>query len=169
MSERQLKPTSIPMPFQVTDTLMRPLMHTLGGFKPDSLQETHPWHVQEIDHELIDPELTVTIKGSASESMKSHNVFLFHAPILGGWRNYTLFETAQAEFHIGWVGKVRGKLAQAAINRLLIFDGKVRMLNGPEGSETDFFAVDPDGIQIGIQSIGGGKLGDNQFPGTRLL
>jgi hypothetical protein len=80
-----------------------------------------------------------------------------------------LFEASQEEFHIGWASRINRKLAQAAIHRLTLFDGHVRMLNGAGNSETDFFAVDPDGIQIDIQVAGTGVLGDSQFPGTRLL
>ena len=148
---------------------MRPLVYTLGGFKSDSIQETHPWHIQDIAPELIDPGLSVTIEGNKEETMNSHRLFLFHAPIFGGWKHYTLLESAEDEFHIGWVARARGKLAQAAIHRLKLSNGQVRMLNGPEGSETEYFAVNQDGIQLGLQIGGHGILGDNQFPDTRLL
>jgi len=168
MPERLLEPKPLSRPLKAVDTLLQPVMYTLGGFKSDSIQETHPWHIQEIDPELVNPELSVVIKGSAEERMNSHKLFLFHAPILGGWRHYTLLE-AEEEFHIGWVARVRGKLAQAAVHRLRIDNSQVRMLNGPEGSETEYFAVSPNGTQSNLDMAGAGILGDHQFPDIRLL
>lgn len=169
MTERLILPKPLTKPLILADSFMRPVMYGLGGFRPDSIQETHPWHVQDIDPALIDPELSVTVTGSPLETMKAHYGFLFHMPIIGGWKQYTLFEAAEQRFHIGWASRVRNKLAQAAIHRLPLFDGHVRMLNGPEGSETEFFAVNPDGEQIELAATGSGVLGDNQFPDTRLL
>ena len=59
--------------------------------------------------------------------------------------------------------------AQSSVNRLRIDDVAVRMLAGPEDTETTFFALNPDGEQIKLRKIGRGVLGDNQFPETRLL
>jgi hypothetical protein len=169
MSEQSLKPEPLRNSSKLADSLMQPLMHTLGGFKSDSLQETHPWHIQKIDPSLINSELSTKVKGSSEEKMNSHNIFLFHAPVFGGWKHYTLLEAAEEEFHIGWIAKVRGELSQAAIHRLKISTGQVRMLDGPKDSETEYFAVNPDGIQIDLKISGKGILGDNQFPDTRLL
>lgn len=168
MSERGLRPEPLGMPSRAADSLMRPLMVALGGFKPDSIQETHPWHVQTVDPDLVNPDLSVCVTG-ACEKIRGHKLFLFHAPIFGGWRNYTLFEAGQEEFHIGWVSRVNGELFQAAVNRMALTDGRVRMLNGSEGSETEFFAVSPEGEQVELHVAGSGVLGDNQFPDTRLL
>lgn len=169
MANQSLRPSPIPRPLEAVDALMRPVMYGLGGFRADSVQETHPWHIQDIDPELVDSELSVLVKGNAAENMRSHNLFLFHAPILGGWTHYTLLRAAEMEFHVGWISRVRGKLAQAAVHRLPLTDGAVRMLNGPAESETHFFAVNTTGDQIAIENAGEGELGDNQFPGTRLL
>lgn len=169
MTEHSLEPLPMPKTFQVADTLMRPIMYTLGGFKPDSIQETHPWHVQNIDPTLVDPELSTVMKGNSEEKLNSHQLFLFHVPALNGWKHYTLLESAEDEFHIGWISRARGKLAQAAIHRLRIDDGHIRMLNGPGDSEAELFAVDTKGKQIGIKTAGDGVLGDNQFPGVRLF
>jgi hypothetical protein len=133
------------------------------------VQETHNWHVQKVNPDLVDPDLSATVKRNPAERLQSHQLFLFHIPILNGWKHYTLFEAAEEQFHIGWVARTRGKLVQAAVHRLMIDDLNVRMLNGPGESSTEFFAVKPNGMQIGVSVAGHGVLGDNQFPGTRLL
>ena len=169
MSERSLEPIPFPKPLLMADSIMRPIMFTLGGFKSDSIQETHPWHVQNIDPELIDPELSTTIKGNSQEKLTTHKLFLFHVPALNGWKHYTLLESEKDEFHIGWISRVQGKLAQAAVHRLRIENGQIRMLNGPKDSETELFAVDTNGKQINVAAVGSGVLGDNQFPNIRLF
>ena len=144
----------------LADAAMRPLMFALGKFKSDSIQETHPWHIQRVDPDLVDHELAVRVTGE-KELLKAKYGPLFH--MFSGWKHYATLE-AEPPFHIGW-----STLTQTAINRLLIEDDAVRMLVGPEGTETTFFALSPDGEQVKLRKIGQGVLGDNQFPGTRLL
>lgn len=63
-----LRPEPLPMWTKIADVAMRPLMFVLGGFRRDSMQETHPWHCQrDIDPSLIDPALTVTTNGETDE------------------------------------------------------------------------------------------------------
>lgn len=145
---------------QQADRAMRPLMAALGSFKRDALQETHPWHIHPVDPDLIDSELAVRLAGE-KEALRAKYGPLFH--MFGGWKHYAALE-AKPPFHIGW-----SALGQTAINRLLIEDEAVRMLVGPENTETVFFAVKPTGDQLKLRTIGRGVLGDNQFPGTRLL
>ena len=146
---------------------MRPLMTALGRFKTDSVQETHPWHIQNVDHELIDSALGMEASGQ-KETISGRLGPIFH--MFGGWKNYVLLE-AEPPFHIGWIYRQSNKkeVAQSAINRLLLTEPQVRMLAGPKGSKTLFFATKPDGQQIQLQKTGQGVLGDKQFPGTRLL
>ncbi len=152
---------------ELADIAMRPIMIALGRLKSDSIQETHPWHIQNITPETIDPAISVDVVGS-KEVVSDRFGPLFH--MFGGWKNYVLLE-AEPPFHVGWVFSRDSEDSprQSAINRLQISDKTVRMLGGPEHSSTQFFAVNPDGEQIPIRKIGRGVLGDNQFPGSRLL
>lgn len=152
---------------QLADIAMRPLMYVLGRGRMDSVQETHPWHVQHIDPNLVDDEMSVVILGD-KEALSDRFGPLHH--MFGGWKHYVTLE-AEPPFHIGWIFKKDSQPvpSQSAINRLQIEDKNVRMLAGPEGTRTQFFAVGPNGEQIGLRKIGQGVLGDNQFPGTRLL
>lgn len=59
------------------DRAMRPLMYVLGGFKRDSIQETHPWHQQPIDPLQVDPELSVFVTGE-KEALNARLGPLFH-------------------------------------------------------------------------------------------
>ena len=162
---RQVRQLSIH--HKLADIAMRPLMFALGKFKSDSIQETHPWHIQNISPECIDPLLSVDVSGE-KEAVSDRFGPLFH--MFGGWKRYVVLE-ADPDFHVGWIHFKQGQEtpAQSAVNRLLINDNTVRLLAGPEGTETTFFALNPDGEQIKLRRIGQGVLGDNQFPGTRLL
>ena len=53
----------LPRSALIADRLMWPLMFALGGFRRDSIQETHFWHNQRIDKSQIDSRLTVVISG----------------------------------------------------------------------------------------------------------
>ena len=152
---------------ELADTAMRPLMFALGKFKSDSIQETHPWHIQNVAPANIEPALSVVVVGD-KEAVSNRFGPLFH--MFGGWKHYIVLE-AKPPFHIGWVHMKAGQEtpAQSAVNRLRIDDVAVRMLAGPEDTETTFFALNPDGEQIKLRKIGRGVLGDNQFPETRLL
>ena len=166
-----LRPEPLPLWTKIADVAMRPLMFVLGGFRRDSMQETHPWHCQrDIDPSLIDPALTVTTNGETDELLPGRFSFLFHAPGLVGWRHYAVLR-AKPPFHIGWVVRERGsgQVKQSIVHRLLINDQYVRMLSGPAHLETEFFAVHPDGTQIGLEIVDTGVLGDNKYPKVRLL
>ena len=73
-----LRPEPLPLWTKMADVAMRPLMFVLGGFRRDSMQETHPWHCQrDIDPSLIDPALTVTTNGETDELLPGRFSFLF--------------------------------------------------------------------------------------------
>lgn len=150
---------------RVADFAMWPLMFALGKFRSDSIQETHPWHIQNIKSELVNTDLSVLVKGQ-SEAIPSRLGPVFH--MFGGWKNYATLQ-AEPPYHIGWVFFDKGRVKQAAVNRLLIIEKNVRMLAGPNDTKTLFFAVRPTGEQVLLQKIGQGTLGDKRFPNTRLL
>lgn len=151
------------------DMIMLPIMMVLGKFKVDSIQETHPWHVQEIDLNLVDLNMVIKMLPKDKSIYKKRNLFLFHAPLFGGWTRYTVFEVDynnSTPFFIGWVDHKKSK---AFINRLPIFDRKIRLLNGTELFKISVFAVSSGGTQIPVSRIGEGKLGTNVDKYIRLL
>ena len=146
---------------------MRPLMYVLGHCKPDSIQETHPWHQQTIDPQRVNPDLSIFVTGE-KEALSARLGPLYH--MFGGWKHYVLLE-AEPPFHVGWIFNRdnQAEPEQSALSRHRIKDSSVRLLTGPEATTTQFFALNPEGEQILIRKIGKGVLGDNQFPDTRLL
>ena len=167
-----LKPSKIPALFRLFDYIMIPLMFVLGGFKRDSLQETHPWHCyREFNVESIDIAKTLKVQGE-ERAFKKHFLFLFHAPIFGGWKRYCVLAPTNTgtPFHIGWIVKnIYDDIIDYGINKKPISDPAVRMLTGPTSHQTLFFAVDDTGNQLNLTKIGEGVLGDGKHPEFRLL
>ena len=147
-------------------------MFVLGGFKRDSIQETHPWHCyREFNVENIDRAKTLKVQGE-ERALKKHFLFLFHAPTFGGWKRYCVFAPTNAStpFYIGWIVKsMQDDINDYGINKKPIFDSAVRMLTGPTSQQTLFFAVDDEGNQLKLTKIGEGVLGDGKHPEFRLL
>ena len=149
-------------------------MFVLRGLRFDSLQETHVWHVHRIDPKDVDLKLAVLSKGTDKSRFTPSNAsFLFHAPIFGGWKNFGVYEVDSKDtpFHIGWAGinTKTGKLEGTAVHLLPIYDNKIRMLDGPQGSRTHFFAFDTMGNQIPLRKIGSGRLDDGTYLNVRIF
>ena len=148
-------------------------MFVLRGFKFDSLQETHPWHAYQINPKDVDFRLAVATHGTDTTWYRGRSAFLFHAPILGGWKQFSVYEVDRANvpFHIGWVmyeGR-SGKLIEAAIHKLPIRDTHIRTLDGPPSFHGHFFAVDTNGRQVPLRVTGRGRLGDGKYLSVRLF
>ena len=163
-----------PIILRLLDYLMLPLMFALGGFKFDSIQETHPWHIQKVNPNKIDLRLaTQFYKGNDSSRFLKRNLFLFHAPLLGGWKNYSVFEVCQSSklpFYIGWIGhNDKDRKDRAYIQRLPIHNSKIRLLNGTSFYTNAFFAFDTKGKQVILKRISEGKLGTNKDTKIRLF
>ena len=161
-------------PLLLADKLMVPVMIVLRGFRLDSLQETHAWHpYRHIDPKDIDLRMAVAARGTDGTVYKGRYSFLFHAPIFGGWKRYSVYEVAQADvpFHIGWIvdDAHTGKHIETAIQRLPIQDTCIRMLDGPPNYQGYFFAVNAEGLQVPLRVIGHGTLGDGKYRAVRLF
>ena len=168
------KITVSPLPWytHVYDILMVPVMFALRGFRTDSLQETHVWHIQLVGPKDIDRKLTIAGASADNSRYDGHFSFLFHAPIFGGWKNYSVYEVDQqyTPFHIGWIGSnMRTGTTECAVQRLPIFDTRIRMLDGTPSMQTSFFAVGSTGKQIPLRCVGHGRLGDGQYLSVRLF
>lgn len=159
---------------RMVDFFMIPVMFVLGGFRRDSMQETHPWHVfRGFEAGDINRELAVASRGDDTDGFQRHLLFLFHAPIFGGWKNYSVLAPKEpvSEFRIGWLvyHAETGELIEKGVNKLPVTNGAIRLLNGPPYYSSHFFAVDAEGKQVAMQKTGQGRLGDGKNPGVRLF
>jgi len=159
---------------RLCDKLYLPIMFLVGGFKADSIQETHPWHIQKLNHQLIDAEKASPIfRGNDKSVFKKHAIFLFHMPILGGWRDYSIYEideNAPTPFNVGWIEiSPEHPNPSVFVNKLPIYERKIRLLDGSSLYQMAVFAVSKDGRQIPVTRVGGGKLGENKDSDIRLF
>jgi hypothetical protein len=151
-------------------------MFILGGCKVDSIQETHRWHGQHIDASDIEETLSVFVEGNDNAPVKTNALYpfpIFHAPVLGGWRNYTVLQVQSAEpyWHVGWIHRryPLNSRPRSHVQRLRIFTREIRVLTQAIGFQTEYFALDPSGRQIPLRIVGQGVLGDRRFPQVRLF
>lgn len=156
------------------DIALLPIMLVLSGFKPSDIQHTHPWHTYRgFDETTIDPALSVEIYGNDTSRIGKHALFLFHAPIIGGWKRYVVLAPVSGErpFHIGWCVRsaVTGVVLDKGISRLPITAQSVRMLVGPPTQINKFFTVSSAGEQRAVALIGQGTIGDEHYENIPLF
>ena len=159
---------------RLADVLMLPIMVVLRGFRLDSLQGTHAWNVYKgFDATDIDPALCVVRTGTDKTIFAGRYSFLFHAPVFGGWRNFSVYEVKKgdAPFFIGWIVRGTGKdeVIDVGVQELPLRDDQVRMLDGPPAYTTSFFALNQAGEQIALRAVGHGRIGDGTYLDTRLF
>lgn len=159
----------------MADRALLPLMHAIGGFRRDSLQETHFWHGQPFPAERLDASLCVTVEGT-DPSRHTNRLLplpLFHMPVLGGWTHYVVLEAANdgRPWHVGWqhLHHPDDFRASCKLNRLALGDARVRVLSLPTGYLTRFFAMDGSGAQRALRVVDRGCLGDGRHGDIRLL
>ncbi len=143
---------------KLADIMMMPLMYLLSGCL-ERPQQTHFWNNQKLvraDAVTLNPLLAVRCIGDPNAANRTLlGIPIFHMPILGGWKKYTVLEPVSLKepWHVGWIaGDVVG------VSRIII-RGKVRMLIGP--GEVEFFGITPIGEQLAICQCGEGYIGDN--------
>jgi len=173
----KLKP--YPIFFQFLDWVLRPVMRFISGAFFEAPQETHRWNVHPLPYEYreaINYDIDAPVEGVYEGFLgKSHGGILFHFPIFGGWKKYSVLEATRINqndvWHIGWFGENEdGSLYDFHVSRLPLKDSRVRMLKGPEGVTTKFFAIDEHGAQIELHVVGEGSIGDGgEFSRIRLL
>lgn len=145
-----------------------PFMQVPGEEAPQESHMTSIENVPEIAAANINPDLCAEVTGAYEGwlnkvSKDGRGGFLFHTR--WGWKDYVVLEPpASGTWYIGWVDDATG----AQMNRLPLI-GPVRMLRGPIGTLTRFFAVNEDGLQIQLSIKDYGTLGDGKHPTMRLL
>ena len=167
----QLHVPRLPGFYRIIDFCMLPIMFLLGWLRRDAMQETHAWHVwRDFRSGDINQALSVKYTGS-DRTFHRHYVFLFHVPMLGGWKKYLVVQPhdKKLDYRIGWIVYDKKRLKRVGVQRLIVHKQPIRILSGPANYSGYFFAVDVDGKQIKLEKIGEGMLGDGKYPNTRLF
>ena len=161
---------------RLVDRILWPIMFLLGGATRGSTQETHYWHCQPVDPITIEPSLSAQVVGDEVSNVASNRVFpfpFFHAPLLGGWRNYVVLQVqASVEYwHVGWIHRSSpvNSRPKNHVQRLKISSREIKVLGQAMGFVTDFFAIGPKGEQLPLKVTGQGVLGDGRYSTLRLF
>lgn len=168
-----------PFYFRVLDFFLWPFMWLLAGTKLELPQETHYWHIQKIDCNIIEKtlssDLNIVLEGDDKSrfSMDISNFGLFHMPIFGGWKNYIILKAESFTHHwnIGWriYSNTPVAASKCEIQKLPISSPFIKLLKGLPGQKVEFFAIDSDGSQAPLHLVGEGRLGDGKFRNVRLF
>lgn len=174
MDLKKLRVEQVPSYFRLLDYLMIPIMWILSGFKNDSPQETHHWHMQEIDPNLVPDKVGIAVMGDDKSKFKGRSpIGLNHMPIFGGWTNYVILQAngIAGHWHVGWKVKflAKGKKDICEIHKLKIYDDKIKVFKGINDSKKIFFGLDEAGKFIPLKIVGKGTLGDGKFNKVRLF
>lgn len=160
---------------RIATMFLTPLMKFLAGTN-ERAQETHPWNVKDYKPQSLNKDFLVAVSGTYSGWINAITPYvpswlsatLAHAPIVGGWRDYVVLEAQNnvgGDWHIGW--RTGGT---TNISTIPLSEARVRMLTGPEGNTTQFFAVSASGEQLPLREVGRGSIGDGgEFKNIRLL
>lgn len=153
---------------KLADILMVPLMYLISGTLKEVPQQGHRWNsvrLSQSDVDGLDKSIMVHCFGISDKVIHSRWIFLFHIPILGGWRNYVVLEPEKPgrDWYIGYqtndiIGVSRIRLT-----------GRVRMLIGH--GDVSFYGIDAEyHEQIAIREIGRGRIGEGgKFAKEKLL
>lgn len=153
---------------KLVDILMVPLMYLISGTLKEVPQRGHRWNnvrLSESDVEHLDKSIMVHCAGISDKVIRSRWIFLFHIPILGGWRNYVVLEpqTQGCDWHVGYIAS---DIIGASRIRL---SGRVRMLIGH--GDVSFYGIDAESYeQIPVKEVGRGRIGEGGiFAKEKLL
>lgn len=159
--------------FRFLDLLLFPLMWILSGFKLELPQETHPWHMQEIDEMQIPKDKLIEFIGNDNSKFSNKDKPFFHVPVLGGWRDYIVLEAENygKYWRIGWILKYHNsnQKTDSQIQKLKIKSPYIKLLSGIDDSKKYFFAVSENGNFADLKIVGSGTLGDGKFRNVRLF
>lgn len=163
------------MPFflRVLDFVLHPIMWILSGCKKDSVQETHPWHIQTFPCEDIPDNAGIEVAGEDRSPFTHFSYGLNHMPLFGGWEKQVVFETQEYRdyWYIGWkvFFKDKHKKPLCQIQKLKIYAPSIKVLVGINDSKKIFFGLNKNGEVMQLKRIGNGVLGDKKYQNTRLF
>ncbi len=155
------------------DHLLLPVVKVLGKLNADSIQETHSWHLQQINPNLVNRKMALRMPSDDKSIHQKYRLFLFHAPLLGGWTKYTVYEVGpeiKLPFYVGWTEyNSDGSVEKTIVHKLPIYKREIRLLNGTPFFHVEAFALSSDGVQVSIKSSDKGVLGENKDSDIRLF
>lgn len=160
----------LPLHIRIMDTLLHSTMVLLGGSRRNSVQRTRKWHVVDINPDSIVRLLSVKVVGQDKSKVRKEGSIpgFFHMPIFGGWKDYAILklwdEPVPKQWFIGWYSD-----NQAQLNKIPLRSNAVKMLTGPEGEVTNFFAVDIEGKALSMLVLDYGILGDQDHSHLLIL
>jgi len=153
---------------KLADILMIPLMYLISGTFKEVPQRGHRWNnvrLSQTDVVNLDESIIVHCTSIKDKVIHSRWIFLFHIPILGGWRNYVVLEPEKQgrDWHVGYINN-----NIIGVSRIRL-TGRVRMLVGH--GDVSFYGVDAECYkQISIREIGTGRIGKGgKFAKEKLL
>ncbi len=143
----------------IADRLMLPLMYAVSGTWRETPQQTHRWNNTKLKPDQVKhlaAAKMVSSYGKEAREMRSwFDLPLFHLPICGGWKDYTVLQPDCDidRWHVGWIAK-----DVIGVSRIQI-QGPVRLLTG--SGPVSFFGVNLDGDQIKLEEIATGRVGSH--------
>lgn len=164
-----------PKKFRLLDCVLYPIMVLLNGFNGDSIQETHPWHGININTDQIPKNKRLMIKKDVTAKYENNDKslikrWLFHAPILGGWREYVVIKNKDfidgVGWFVGWISDDANKnISLGQLHRLKIDVPVIKVLRGTK--DVEFFAVNEERNVLSIEVSDFGMVGDRRYSGVR--
>lgn len=153
---------------KAADIAMIPIMYLISGTFRETPQRGHRWNNLRFSRETVkdlDRSIMVHCTGKSDKVFRSRWLFLFHIPIIGGWRNYVVLApiTPVHKWHVGYITNDVIGVSRIPLSQ------RVRMLLGH--GEVSFYGIDAQTHeQIPITQIGEGRIGgDGKFAKDLLL
>jgi uncharacterized membrane protein len=164
------------------DFMFSPIMYLISGvwlnflilrfsYMVEKPQRTHFYNNKkfkdDLSKEVVKRYPQVKIRGIETERWTHLSKFLFHVPILCGWKNYVVFRPADENinntWHIGWINSDVFGVSKIPLR------GAVRVLIGKK--DCNFFAVrSSDNNPLPLKYVAEGKIGlGGKYRTTTLL
>jgi hypothetical protein len=143
---------------KLADTLMIPIMYILQGNLRESPQQTHFWNNSKLSTDDIKDFTSTSVVTEVGDPKAFPRWFgpipIFHMPIFGGWKTFTVLEPVRKDvglWYVGWVASDVAGLSQIPLK------SSVRLLTSPGSAH--FFGIDTDGEHIELRIVGHGRIG----------
>lgn len=154
---------------KLADTLMIPVMYFLQGNLRESPQQTHFWNNCKLSTDDIKDFTRTSVVTEVGDPKAIPRWFgpipIFHMPIFGGWKTFTVLEPVNKEvdlWYVAWIASDVAGISQIPLKN------SVRLLTSPGSAQ--FFGIDTDGNHIELHIVGHGQIGKaGEFSQVPLL
>ncbi len=138
---------------------MTPVMYFLQWNICESPQRTHFWNNCKLSSDDVKDFISISVVTEMGDPKAIPRWFgpipIFHMPIFGGWKSFTVLEPVNevtGEWYVGWIASDVAGISQIPLKN------KVRLLTSPGSAQ--FFGIDKDGNHIELCIIGHGQIGE---------